>query len=138
MSDTATDPPRRRLFDQVAGAPTLIGTGSSVEGRLKVRGPMALAGTVIGDGEIDGVLSIALDGHWHGNVHAKSATIVGRITGDIDVAGKLEIGKNAVIRGRVRARVVAIADGALVDGDIVVTGDQPIVRFEEKRASQLG
>lgn len=137
MSDSAKEQPRRRLFDQVAGAPTLIGTGSSLEGRLKVRGPMALAGTVVGEGEIDGVLSISLDGHWHGNVLAQSATIAGRITGDIEVAGKLEVGKNAVIRGRVRARVIAIADGAVVDGDIVVTGDQPIVRFEEKRASHM-
>ena len=58
------------------------------------------------------------------------------MSGDLIVETKLEIGKSAVIRGRVRAHVLAIADGAVVDGEISVTGSQPIIRFEEKRATR--
>jgi len=47
--------------------------------------------------------------------------------------GKLEIGYTAVIRGKVSARTVAIAKGAIVDGEIEVTSDTPVMRFEEKR-----
>lgn len=138
MSDSAADRPRRRLFDQLAGAPTLVGVGSRFEGRFEISGPMSLSGTVVGDGAVAGVLSIAREGHWQGNVTAESAVISGRITGDIDVAGKLEVGKTAAIRGRVRARLIAIADGATVDGEVTVTGNQPIVHFEEKRATRMG
>ena len=138
MSDATADRPRRRLFDQVSGTPTLVGAGSMFEGRLEVSGPMALGGTVVGDGAINGALSISRDGHWHGNVSARSAVVTGRITGDVTVDAKLEIGKTAVIRGRVRAQVIAIADGAVVDGEMTVTGNQPVVRFEEKRAARAG
>ena len=138
MTDATSEPPRRRLFDQVDGAPTLVGAGSRFEGQLQVNGPMSLGGTIIGDGAIDGALSIARDGHWHGNVSARSAVVAGRITGDVTIDAKLEIGKTAVIHGAVRARVIAIADGAIVDGEMTVTGGQPVVHFAEKRAEGLG
>ena len=136
MSDASADRPRRRLFDQVSGTPTLIGAGSVFEGQLRVSGPMALGGAVVGDGAVNGALSISTEGHWHGNVTARSAVVAGRITGDVTVEAKLEIGKTAVIRGRVQARIIAIADGAVVDGEMTVTGDQPVMRFEEKRAAR--
>jgi cytoskeletal protein CcmA (bactofilin family) len=133
VSETPADRPRRRLFDQVSGAPTLIGSGTRFEGRLEVSGPMSLSGTIIGDGVISGALSIAQGGDWRGNVSAQSAVITGRVTGDLLVEAKLEIGKTAVMHGRVQARIIAIADGALVDGEMLVTGDAPIVHFTEKR-----
>lgn len=133
MAQAPADRPRRRLFDQVTGAPTLIGAGTRFEGRLEVSGPMSLGGTIVGDGVINGALSIAQGGDWHGNVSAHSAVIAGRVSGDLIIDSKLEIGKSAVIQGRVQARVIAIADGALVDGEMVVTGDGPVVHFTEKR-----
>ncbi len=138
VSDASADRPRRRIFDQVSGAPTLVGAGSEFEGQLRVKGPMSLGGSIVGDGAIDGMLSVAREGHWHGNVSARSAIVAGRITGDLTIDGKLEIGKHAVIRGRVQARIIAIADGAVVDGEMKVTGDEPVVRFEEKRAARAG
>jgi cytoskeletal protein CcmA (bactofilin family) len=134
MSDPSPGRPRRRLFDQPTGAPTLVGSGARFEGRLEVDGPMSLAGTVVGDGDISGILSIAREAHWHGNVSAQAAVVAGRVTGDLTIETKLEIGKSAVIRGAIRAGVIAIADGAVVDGQMTVTSAQPIVRFEERRA----
>jgi len=64
---------------------------------------------------------------------AKQAIIAGKITGALTVQGRLEIGYTAVIRGRVSARSIAIAKGAIVDGEIEVTSDAPMLRFEEKR-----
>ena len=138
MPETTADRPRRRLFDQVSGTPTLIGAGSEFEGELKVNGPMSLGGTIVGNGMIDGALSIARDGHWRGNVTARSAAVAGKISGDVTIEAKLEIGKTAVIRGNVRARIIAIADGAIVEGQMTVTGDEPVLRFEEKRAARAG
>jgi len=136
VSDAPAERPRRRLFDQVAGAPTLIGAGTRFEGRLEVSGPMSLGGSVVGDAKIDGALSIAKDGQWRGNVTARSAVIAGTLHGDLTIETKLEIGRTAVIRGRVTARVIAIADGAVVDGEMIVTGDAPVVHFAEKRAAR--
>jgi cytoskeletal protein CcmA (bactofilin family) len=136
MSDPAASAPRRRFFDQRPGAPTLVGIGSRFEGSLEVQGPMSLGGTIVGNGSVAGLVSIAKEAHWQGNVRAHAAVVAGRVNGDLTIETKLEIGKSAVIRGRVQAHVLAIADGAVVDGEISVTGSQPIIRFEEKRASR--
>ena len=54
-------------------------------------------------------------------------------TGGLSVRDKLEIGHTAVIRGKVSARTIAIAKGAIVDGEIEVTSGAPVLQFEEKR-----
>jgi hypothetical protein len=41
-----------------------------------------------------------------------------------------------VIRGSVSARTIAIAKGAIVDGDIEVTSGAPLFEFEEKRGDK--
>ena len=135
MTDRDSAQPKRRFLDLTSGPPSLIGRGARFEGRLDVPGPLTLGGTVQGDGSVAGLLSVARDAHWEGNVHAESAVIAGRVTGNLTVEKKLEIGPGAVILGAVSAHVVAIADGAVVDGPIRVTGSEPVVHFEEKRAT---
>jgi cytoskeletal protein CcmA (bactofilin family) len=90
-------------------------------------------GEVIGDGYIGGELSLSAEAHWQGDLRVRSAVIGGRITGSLLVADKLEIAASAVIRGRVAARLIAMARGASVDGEVTVTGDGPILEFEERR-----
>ncbi len=125
--------PRRRLLDAISGSPTFIGEGATFVGNVSGSGPFVLCGHVKGDGHIEGSLNLAVSGHWEGSVHATHAVIAGRVTGDIKIDEKLEIGQTAVIRGSINARTLAIAKGAVVDGDITVTSGAPITRFEEKR-----
>jgi cytoskeletal protein CcmA (bactofilin family) len=126
--------PKRRWIDEVAGgSPTFLGEHSEFVGNVTSSGAFVLCGHVKGDGQLDGTFNLAVSGHWEGRVHASQAVIAGRITGDLVVDEKLEIGHTAVIRGSVTARTIAIAKGAKVDGDITVTSGAPITRFEERR-----
>lgn len=108
-----------------------------MQGDLNAPGTVMLCGTVRGDGEIGGTLSIAKSAHWEGQVHARCAVVAGRLTGSLIVDDKLEVGSAAVIQGRISARSLAIARGAVIEGDILVTSGEPIVQFEEKRASTM-
>lgn len=137
MSDATSDRPRRRLFDRVDGSPTLLGQATRFEGNLTAKGPVTLNGEVVGDADIEGAVTVAIGAHWTGNVRAVNAVVAGRVTGNMSIGEKLEIGKAAVIRGNVSAKSLAIAHGAVVEGEIAVSGDHPVVRFEEKRASRL-
>jgi cytoskeletal protein CcmA (bactofilin family) len=125
--------PKRRLLDEVSGSPTFVGEHSTFVGDVTTSGAFVLCGHVKGDGQIAGTLNLAISGHWEGGVHAKQAVVAGHVTGDLVVEEKLEIGQTAVIRGSVSARTIAIAKGAVVDGDITVTSGTPITRFEERR-----
>lgn len=125
--------PKRRFFDLHSVAPTVIGAGSVIIGDLRGDGEYVISGEVHGDGELGGGLNLAATGIWNGHIQALEAVVAGKITGGLAVKGKLEIGYTAVIRGSVSARTIAIAKGAIVDGDIVVTSGEPMLEFEEKR-----
>ena len=125
--------PKRRFFDLHSAAPTVIGAGSVIVGDVRGAGEYVVSGEVHGDGELGGGLNLAAGGVWNGHIQALEAIIAGKITGGLAVKGKLEIGYTAVIRGSVSAQTIAIAKGAIVDGDIVVTSGMPMQEFEEKR-----
>jgi cytoskeletal protein CcmA (bactofilin family) len=124
---------KRRFLDTSAATPTFIGAESVFIGNIRGAGQFVVSGEVHGDGELEGGLNLSASGTWNGFIQAQQAIIAGKITGGLTVRDKLEIGYTAVIRGKVSARTIAIAKGAIVDGEIEVTSDAPVVQFEERR-----
>jgi len=129
------DTQRRRMLDQLGDSPTFVAPGSRVAGDLETLGPLVVCGTVQGDGHIGGALSMAANSEWHGEVHARAAVIAGHLTGRLVVDDKLEVGATAVIQADVVARTIAIALGAVIEGEVTVTSGQPVMRFDEKRSA---
>ena len=129
---------KRRFLDSGAATPTFLGVNTVFVGDIRGTGQFVVSGEVHGDGELEGALNLSASGSWHGHVRAHQAIVAGTILGGLTVRDKLEIGNTAVIRGKVSARTVAIAKGAIVDGEIEVTSDVPVVRFEEKRDTKAG
>lgn len=128
--------PRRRLRDRQNGPPTVIATGTHLRGDIIVPGALLMSGHVCGDGDIGGALAISRGAHWEGQVKALDAIIAGALSGSIQVTGKLEVGAAAVIKGNVTARTLAIARGAVIEGEIQVTSGEAVVTFEEKRETE--
>jgi cytoskeletal protein CcmA (bactofilin family) len=124
---------KRRFFEGSVAIPTVIGPDTVIVGNIKGSGHFVVSGVVHGDGELEGGLNLAASASWHGFIQARQAIVAGRITGGLPVKDKLEIGYTAVIRGKVSARSIAIAKGAIVDGEIEITSDTPLHEFEEKR-----
>jgi cytoskeletal protein CcmA (bactofilin family) len=124
----------RRILDRPTGVLSLLASGSRVTGDIETPGALMIGCHVRGDGNIGGELSISAEAHWEGDVHALSAVVAGRITGSILVRRRIEIAASAVIHGSVTAGSIAMARGATIDGEVTITGDQPMVEFEEKRS----
>ncbi|HLK70316.1 MAG TPA: polymer-forming cytoskeletal protein [Steroidobacteraceae bacterium] len=133
MSDT----PRRRLLDRVGSSPSLLAPRSRVTGDVETPGALVAGGEVIGDGHVGGELSLSAEASWQGELRARSAVIAGRLIGSITVSDTIEIAASAVIQGRVTARKIAMARGATIDGEVTVTGSEPILQFDERREPQL-
>jgi cytoskeletal protein CcmA (bactofilin family) len=128
------DFPRRRLLDRLVSTPTLVAQHTQIRGDIDTEGALMVNGAVQGNGRIGGEIAIATGALWQGDLRAQSAVIAGAVIGDVLVADKIEIGAKARIRGRVTARLIAIARGALIDGEIICTGNEPVMEFEERRA----
>ncbi len=126
----------RRVLDRSSEPTTFIGEGTRIEGTISGKGNCVVCGEVTGDCDIDGPVTIAVTGQWHGTINASDAIVAGSIDGDIRAEGRLEVASTARIKGNVSGAAIAVAQGAIIDGRIKVTGDRDnVMSFEEKRLS---
>lgn len=125
--------PKRRLRDRIGQPATLVGSDVRIEGRIEGKGHVLVSGTVIGDAEVDGAVTLAEGGHWEGHIRAGNVIVAGTLKGEISAGECLEITARARIEGRISAGRVAMAEGSVVDGEIRITGDEEIRRFVERR-----
>ena len=129
--------PKRRLSDRLGMSPTVISESTTIVGDVETRGPLMVSGHVRGNGRIGGTLSVSKSAHWEGDISARQAVLAGKVTGKIVIEDKLEISSSAVILGEIVAKILAIANGARIEGEVTVTSGKPILKFEEKRASNV-
>jgi cytoskeletal protein CcmA (bactofilin family) len=132
-----SDEPKRRLSDRLGLSPTVIAESTTVVGDVETRGPLMVSGHVRGNGRIGGTLSVGKSAHWEGDITARQAVLAGKVVGKIVIEDKLEISSSAVIQGEIVAKILAIANGAHIEGEVTVTSGKPILKFEEKRASNV-
>lgn len=132
MNDKKT----RRIRDRISGAPTLINEGCKITGVISGSGDYQVSGQIDGDCDIDGTVSLTRDGLWQGTIKARHVVISGHVEGDIVAAGKVEIADSAKITGTVTGEAIAVAEGAVVEGQMRTTGQQDPVGFVEKRGAE--
>lgn len=124
---------KRRLRDRSSGPATLISEGCKVVGVLSGTGDFMISGTVEGDCDLSGAVSITRQGIWNGTLKADSVVIAGTVDGDIVARGRVEIANSARITGTVTGEAIAVAEGAIVQGVMRTTGHTRPTEFVEKR-----
>ncbi|MEJ2255423.1 MAG: polymer-forming cytoskeletal protein [Woeseiaceae bacterium] len=127
---------KRRLRDRVSGAPTLINEGCKISGVISGQGDFQISGEVDGDCEIDGMVTLTPTGYWNGTINAGNVVISGHVEGDIVASGKVEIAATARISGKVSGEAIAVAEGAVVEGQMKTIAQPAPTDFVEKRAQQ--
>src|SRR5437868_13409506 len=113
MSET----PERRLIDQIGVSPTFVAEGCHLIGDVVTVGPLVVMGAIRGDGKVGSALSMSAKSEWEGEIHAQAAIISGRVLGKLVIEEKLELGATAVIRADIVARSIAVAKGAVIEGE---------------------
>lgn len=128
----------KRFLDRaVSGEATnLIAEGVVVDGYIKGIGHLIVAGRVKGDCKIAGTVTLAETGSWQGKIDAERVLIAGRLDGSARADDKLEILASAKIHGDVSARTMAVAEGAVIEGDMQVASGETPVQFKEKRTRE--
>ena len=132
MNDKKT----RRIRDRISGAPTLINEGCKITGVISGSGDYQVSGQIDGDCDIDGTVSLTRNGYWNGTIKASHVIISGHVEGDIVAAGNVEVSSSARIMGTVTGEAIAVAEGAVVEGQMKTTGKAEPIGFVEKRGSR--
>jgi cytoskeletal protein CcmA (bactofilin family) len=124
---------KRRIFDSVSGPATYITASTHIVGHITGTGAYVFAGKVDGDCDIDGPATLAAGGTWKGTMRATDLIISGEVDGDVIAADRVEVSGTARITGSLAGNSIAVAEGAVIDGEIKVTSDARAKQFEEKR-----
>jgi cytoskeletal protein CcmA (bactofilin family) len=129
----------RRTLDKVEGFATCIGEGTHFSGKLKGDGHCIIHGYMEGDCDLNGTLVIGEKGHWVGDILAQNVLIAGQIEGNVTAKEKIEIISTARVKGTISSKVMAIAEGAIHEGNVHMSSSskQP-THFKDKREPGAG
>jgi cytoskeletal protein CcmA (bactofilin family) len=80
-------------------------------------------------------LTLAAGGRWKGTLKATDIVVAGVVEGDVIAKQRVEILGTARITGSLAGNSIAVAEGAIIAGEIKVTNGTPPVTFQEKRTA---
>jgi cytoskeletal protein CcmA (bactofilin family) len=112
---------------------TYIAASTKITGTLTGQGAYVFCGVVEGDCDIDGPLTLADGGRWKGTMKAVDIVVAGTVEGDVVAKQRVEIAGTARITGSLAGNSIAVAEGAIIEGEIKVTSGEPLTKFQEKR-----
>ena len=100
----------------------MIGPGTRIKGELNGDDPVDFSGTFEGHSRINALCRLRETARVAGDVAAINIVVEGEVSGKMLAAEKIEIGATARVQANVRARFVAIAEGAFFDGELHMEG----------------
>ena len=127
---------KRRILDSATGPATYVTPATTIVGQIKGAGPYVFAGRVEGNCEIDGPATLAAGGSWKGTMQATDLIIAGEVDGDVIARDRVEVAGTARVSGSLSGNSIAVAEGAVIDGEIKVTSETQPRQFTEKRGEE--
>jgi cytoskeletal protein CcmA (bactofilin family) len=111
----------RRKPNNSATIDTLIGAKTRINGDVEFAGGFHLDGHINGNVTCgaDGLLSVSEQGCIEGSVSAPNVLLNGVVKGNIDAAGRVELGAKAKVLGNVAYTVIETAVGAQINGKLI-------------------
>ena len=115
-----------KLFgNRPPGIPAVAGF-SVVDDRLTIHGDIETEGTVRIDGRVQcavhraGTLIVGAGGDVLGSVEAREVVVAGTINGHVYARGRVEVEAGASIHGDVRAAVLSLREGGVINGRVLI------------------
>jgi cytoskeletal protein CcmA (bactofilin family) len=105
---------KRRIQD-TAGPTTYVAATTTIVGTVTGKGAYVFCGTVEGDCDIDGPLTLAAGGRWRGVLKATDIVVAGVVEGDVVAKQRVEILGTARITGSLAGHSIAVAEGAIIE-----------------------
>ena len=105
---------------------SIISPGVTVEGKLHSNGNVRIDGTIKGDVNVAGSITIGENGQIEGGVNAENVTLGGKITGIINAKEKIILESKAVLKGDIFTRILVVEAGAKFDGKSTMSSSPQI------------
>lgn len=100
----------------VSSIDTVIGSGVKLKGNVSSDGDIAIDGALVGNIKSGGHVTIGVNGHIVGSIHATSATIGGYVDGNVTASDSVGIMESGQVHGDIDTGRLEIAMGATFIG----------------------
>lgn len=101
---------------------SLVGAGSAIDGDLDIDGMLRVDGDLRGSIRATGKVVVGGEGRLEASIRAQSVIIGGVVKGDVYVTDRARLLSGAVVLGNIYAPRLEAEEGAVVHGEIAVTG----------------
>jgi cytoskeletal protein CcmA (bactofilin family) len=108
---------------------TVIGRNATLSGELRCQTDILIDGTFEGILEIEGSIIVGETGIVRANIHARSVVVSGSVWGNIS-GKKVELYRRARVWGNISATSITTADGAFIDGRLIMMHEAAPDRLE--------
>ncbi len=119
----------------VAKIETLIGQNTKVSGNVEFEGGLHIDGEVKGNilctPESTAVLTLSENGRIEGDVQVPNIILNGEVVGDVYAFERIELASQARVTGNVYYKLIEMAIGAEVNGNLVHTKEFPDSMVEQ-------
>ncbi|HZG55157.1 polymer-forming cytoskeletal protein [Paenibacillus sp.] len=102
---------------KVSATDTFIGEGTILEGKLVTTASLRIEGTVVGDIECAGDVTIGETGNVRSIIAARSVFNAGTIEGSVAAKGKMTITSKGRVLGNISAASLHVSEGAVFKGE---------------------
>lgn len=114
-------------------AETFIGPSVKVEGDFTGEGDLVIEGVVVGNVRTNNNLTIGPEAVVEAEIKAKNAFIAGKVKGNVTLKGKLDLTSSGQIIGNVKAAVLSVETGGIINGQLTMM--QPTEKAASKERS---
>jgi len=117
---------------------TLIGEGTSFEGKIKSEAGLRVEGQMNGDIDCAGDVTIGENGVARSHIKARNVVIAGKVMGDVAAAAKLTIKATGHLNGNLSALELSIESGGIFHGtSTMASGSAAETATEEENAAPV-
>lgn len=106
---------------------TTLGAKTRFSGTIRFSSSLQIDGYFKGVIDSDGFLGVGAEAEVRADIHAQGASIAGKVVGDVEVKGKLDLHASASVRGSIRASEIKFKDGMELIGDCQMLRDPGMV-----------
>jgi len=111
---------------------TIISTGVKIEGTMTSSGNVRVDGTIDGDVNASGNITVGEHGHIKGKIDADNVIVGGKVSGTVNAKEKLVLEANSILEGDIVTKILVIAPGAKFEGNSKMSNKEQKAPFETK------
>jgi cytoskeletal protein CcmA (bactofilin family) len=118
---------------------TIIGQHTHLQGDVRFTGGLHvdgnITGNVVAEGGTDAVLTVSELGRIEGEVRVPNLVLNGTVVGDVHAGEHVELAPQAKVTGNVFYRLIEMAMGAEVNGNLVHQADAAVAMKSESSST---